>query len=67
MAETDIHPYVGSMSFDEVWDDKIASEYDDITVSFAGLDSLIRMKEAAARPKYREDLKYLRKLKSKRR
>jgi len=67
MVETDIHPYVEGMSFDEVWEEKIASEYQDIPVYFAGLDSLIKMKEAADRPKDREDLKYLRKLRGKRR
>lgn len=67
MVETDMHPYVEGVSFDEVWDEKIASEYEDIPVYFAGLDSLIKMKEAADRPKDREDLKYLRKLKNRQR
>jgi predicted nucleotidyltransferase len=63
LVETDIHPYVKGVSFDEVWKNKVRAKFGDIFVWFASLDDLIKMKRAAGRPKDREDLKYLLKLK----
>jgi predicted nucleotidyltransferase len=62
LVETDIHPYVKGVSFDEVWKNKARAKFGDIFVWFASLDDLIKMKRAAGRPKDREDLKYLLKL-----
>jgi predicted nucleotidyltransferase len=62
LVETDIHPYVKGISFDEVWKNKVRAKFGDIFVWFASLDDLIKMKRAAGRPKDREDLKYLLKL-----
>ncbi len=62
LVETDIHPYVKGVSFDEVWKNKVRAKFNDIFVWFASLDDLIKMKRAAGRPKDREDLKYLLKL-----
>jgi predicted nucleotidyltransferase len=62
----DIHPFVkGVKSFDEIWKNKMVSELGDIKVNFASLDDLIKMKEAAGRPKDLEDLKILKKLSEK--
>jgi predicted nucleotidyltransferase len=62
LVETDIHPYVKGVSFDEVWKNKVKSKFGDTFVWFASLDDLIKMKKAAGRPKDIEDLKYLIKL-----
>lgn len=62
-VETDIHPFVKGISFDEVWKNKVKAKFGKTFVYFASLGNLIKMKRAAARPKDLEDLKYLRKLK----
>ena len=64
LVETDIHPYVKGVSFDEVWRNKVKSKFGDTFAWFASLDDLIKMKKAAGRPKDIEDLKYLIKLKA---
>ena len=64
LVETDIHPYVKGVSFDDVWKNKVKSKFGDTFVWFASLDDLIKMKKAAGRPKDIEDLKYLIKLKT---
>ena len=64
LVETDIHPYVKGVSFDEVWKNKVKSKFGDTFSWFASLDDLIKMKKAAGRPKDIEDLKYLIKLKA---
>jgi predicted nucleotidyltransferase len=64
LVETDIHPYVKGVTFDEVWKNKVKSKFGDTFVWFASLDDLIKMKKAAGRPKDIEDLKYLIKLKA---
>jgi predicted nucleotidyltransferase len=63
MVETDIHPFVKGVTFDEVWADRVADKIGDTPAYFASLDALIKMKEAASRPKDLEDLKILRALK----
>lgn len=63
-VETDIHPFVKGVSFEEVWKNKVREKFGNTFVYFASLDDLIRMKRAAGRPKDIEDLKYLKKLKS---
>ncbi|MBN2105267.1 nucleotidyltransferase [bacterium] len=63
IVETDIHPFVTGVKFQEIWEKKVESRYGSTPVFYAGLDSLITMKQAANRPKDQEDLKYLLKLK----
>ena len=62
MLETDLHPFVKGASFDEVWARRVEDRIGETPAAFAGLDDLIRMKEAAGRPKDLEDLRVLRKL-----
>jgi hypothetical protein len=62
LLETDIHPYVRGAEFDEVWARRVEDCIGNTPVAFASLDDLIRMKEAAGRPKDLEDLKALRAL-----
>ena len=62
LVETDIHPYVKGISFEEVWKNKVKAKFGDTFAWFASLDDLIKMKKAAGRPKDMEDLKYLLKL-----
>lgn len=63
-VETDIHPFVKGITFEEVWKNKVRAKFGDTFVNFASLDDLIKMKRAAGRAKDLEDLKYLRKLRN---
>lgn len=62
LVETDIHPFVKGVAFDEVWQNRVKAKFGDTFVWFASLGDLIKMKRAAGRPKDLEDLKYLEKL-----
>jgi len=62
MIEADLHPFVKGASFEEVWARRVEDRIGETPAPFAGLDDLIRMKEAAGRPKDIEDLRVLRKL-----
>ena len=62
LLETDIHPFVKGVTFEEIWKKKISGKIGKAEVFFPSLADMIRMKKAANRPKDREDLKYLRKL-----
>ena len=62
-VETDIHPFVKGISFEEVWKNKVKAKFGNTPVYFASLGDLIKMKRAAGRPKDLEDIKYLKKLK----
>jgi len=64
-VETDIHPFVRGLTFNEVWKHKKAGKIGKLSVNFASLDDLIKMKKAAGRDKDKEDLKILRRLKKK--
>jgi len=63
LVETDIHPFVKGVTFEEIWRNKIRNKIGKAFTYFASLDDLIKMKKAAGRPKDKEDLKILRKLK----
>ena len=62
-VETDIHPFVKGVTFEEIWEHKVRAKFGNTFVYFASLGDLIKMKQAAGRLKDLEDLKYLRKLK----
>ncbi len=62
LVEADVHPFVRGVSFDEVWERRVQDRIGETPASFAGLEDLIRMKEAAARPKDLEDPRVLRML-----
>jgi len=62
-VETDIHPFVTGLTFDEVWKNKKTGKIGNLSVHFASLDDIIKMKKAAGRDKDKEDLKILNKLK----
>jgi len=66
LVETDIHPFVTGVTFDQVWENRISGTFEKEKVYYASLDDLIIMKEAAGRPKDLEDLKVLKILKEKR-
>src|SRR3990167_9036668 len=59
VVETDIHPFVTGVTFDEVWAHKVVDKIGNIEVYVAGLDDLIKMKKAAGQEKDKEDLKVL--------
>lgn len=65
--ETDIHPFVTGITFERVWKNKVKAKLGNTYAYFASLTDLIRMKLAAARPKDMEDIRYLKKLKVRRR
>jgi predicted nucleotidyltransferase len=66
LVETDIHPFVTGITFDQVWKNRIPGTFGKEKVYYASLDDLIVMKESAGRPKDLEDLKVLKILKEKR-
>jgi hypothetical protein len=57
--ESDIHPSVKGVEFDQVWRNRVTALFRNTPTSFASLDDLIQMKQAANRPKDQEDLKFL--------
>ena len=57
--ETDLHPFVKGVSFDEVWQHRVSDTYGRTPAIFASLEDLIRMKRAANRAKDQEDLRVL--------
>jgi len=65
LVETDIHPFVSGVTFDQVWENKISGTFGKEKVYYASLYDIILMKEAAGRPKDLEDLKVLKILKKK--
>ncbi len=62
ILQTDLHPFVAGVTFARVWRNRVESRIGRTPVPFASLDDLIRMKQAAGRPKDFEDLKVLRRL-----
>ncbi|MFH1877133.1 MAG: nucleotidyltransferase [Candidatus Omnitrophota bacterium] len=61
-VETDVHPFVKGVRFEDIWKNKVKAKFGDTFVYFASLNDLIKMKRAAARPQDLEDLRYLTKL-----
>ena len=59
ILETDIHPFVSGVTFEQVWANKVEDRIGDVPAYFAGLDDLIAMKRAAGRPKDLEDVRQL--------
>lgn len=64
-VETDIHPFVTGVTFDQVRENRVPGTYGNEKVFYASLDDLITMKQAAGRSKDIEDLKVLQTLKQK--
>jgi hypothetical protein len=62
LVETDIHPFVTGITFDQVWQNRLPGTYGNEKVYYASLEDLITMKKAAGRSKDLEDLKVLLKL-----
>ena len=66
ILETDIHPFVAGVTFEQVWRHRVRDKLGQTPTYFASLDDLIKMKEAAGRPKDLEDLRVLLRLKQRR-
>ncbi|MDI6779363.1 MAG: DUF6036 family nucleotidyltransferase [Bacteroidota bacterium] len=64
LVETDIHPFVKGVTFDEVWERKIETKIEDVKFFVASIDDLISMKKAAGRGKDLDDIRVLEKLKN---
>ncbi|MEW6039990.1 MAG: DUF6036 family nucleotidyltransferase [Elusimicrobiota bacterium] len=60
--ETDIHPFVGGVDFNNIWKNKIRAKIGNTFVYFPSLKDMIKMKKAAGRVKDKEDLKYLKRI-----
>src|SRR6266853_3808884 len=54
--ETDIHPFVKGVSFEEVWKNRIEAEIEGVPVFVPSLEDIIKMKRAAGRQKDKIDL-----------
>lgn len=65
LLEVDVHPFVKGVRFDDVWQNRVEDRIGEAPAPFASLDDLIRMKEAAGRPKDIEDLRALHRLRRK--
>jgi predicted nucleotidyltransferase len=63
LVETDVHPFVQGITFDQVWKNRVSGTYGSEKVYYASLEDLITMKQAAGRPKDIEDLNVLLRLK----
>ncbi|NJL58961.1 MAG: hypothetical protein HC887_04225 [Desulfobacteraceae bacterium] len=57
ILETDIHPFVAGVTFEEVWQNRVEDTLGDTPAFFADLDDLIKMKRAAGRAKDMEDMR----------
>lgn len=57
--ETDLHPFVTGISFEQVWRNRVEGSLGGASASFASLEDLIVMKRAAGRRKDEEDLRVL--------
>lgn len=66
-VETDIHPFVKGTTFGNVWKNKVRAKFGNTFAWFASLEDLIRMKRAAGRTQDLEDLKYLLRLRKRKR
>ena len=66
ILETDIHPFVTGVTFEQVWRHRVRDTLGQTPVYFASLDDLIKMKQAAGRPKDLEALRVLLKLRQRR-
>ena len=66
-VETDIHPFVKGTTFGNVWKNKVMAKFGNTFAWFASLEDLIRMKRAAGRTQDLEDLKYLLRLRKRKR
>lgn len=64
-VETDIHPFVKGVTFENVWKNRVRAKFGGTFVNFASLDDLIKMKQSAGRIQDLEDLKYLLRLRKK--
>jgi predicted nucleotidyltransferase len=62
LVETDIHPFVTGITFEQVWENRVWGSYKNQKVYYASLEDLITMKKAAGRSKDLEDLKVLARL-----
>ena len=63
VLQTDIHPFVKGLTFEEGWANKVETTISEVKVFVPSLDHVIRMKEAAGRAKDKFDLIQLKKLK----
>src|SRR3989338_1192163 len=62
-VETDIHPFVKGVKFEDVWKNKVRAKFGDVFAYFPSLKDIIKMKRSAGRSKDLDDLKYLSRLK----
>jgi len=59
LLQTDTHPFVKGIDFQEAWKSRVETEIKGLKVSVPSLDSLLKMKRAANRPRDIEDVRQL--------
>jgi hypothetical protein len=59
LLQTDTHPFVKGVEFEEAWKDRAETEIKGLKVFVPSLDSLLKMKRAANRPRDIEDIRQL--------
>jgi predicted nucleotidyltransferase len=57
--QVDVHPFVTGVEFEPVYASAIETKVQGVPVKIPSLDDVIKMKQAAGRPKDLEDLKFL--------
>jgi len=62
VLETDIHPFVKGLTFDEAWKNKVETSIEGTKIFVPSLEDMIKMKKAAGRNKDKLDLIELRKI-----
>ena len=66
ILQADIHPFVAGVKYDEVWEQRMETTIEGLTVFVPSLETMIAMKKAAGRSKDKEDLRVLKKIRAKR-
>lgn len=62
ILQTDIHPFVAGVTFEEAWANRVLTEIKGCKVYVPSLAHLIKMKKAAGREKDKTDLEALREI-----
>lgn len=62
ILQTDIHPFVAGIDFDNAWKNRVETEIKGVNVYVPSIEDIIKMKEAAGRGKDKIDLEVLKEI-----
>lgn len=62
ILQTDIHPFVAGIDFDDAWKNRVETEIKGVKVYIPSIEDIIKMKEAAGRGKDIIDLEVLKEI-----